>query len=178
MLRGPRADSGARLHHSMRLTYQPNLLAASHVCGAVAGSGEAEKPVRVLITSDDGGGAPGLRALVEEVVAAYPHSVAVASATESGHFGTSLRRDGWLRRPVDLTAAPEAGPMTWQATPALLVKAACEGVWGQPPDVVVVGVNYGPNVGRDVLHSGTVGAALTAINLGVRALALSLDDVF
>jgi 5'-nucleotidase len=83
-----------------------------------------------------------------------------------------------LRRTADLLASEPVSQLTWQATPALLVKAACDGVWGEPPDVVVVGVNYGPNVGRDVLYSGTVGAALTAINLGVRALALSLDDVF
>jgi 5'-nucleotidase len=132
----------------------------------------------VLITNDDGGGAPGLLALAQEIIAAYPQSVALASATECGHFGTSLRRDGWLRRPADLAVSAPGSPMAWQATPAMLVKAACEGIWGQPPDVVVVGVNYGPNVGRDVLHSGTVGTALTAINLGVRALALSLDDVF
>ncbi len=134
--------------------------------------------MRVLITNDDGGRAPGLRALAQEIVAVYPDSVAVAAANECGHFGTSLRRDGWLRRTADLLTPAPTSQLTWQATPALLVKAACEGVWGEPPDVVVVGVNYGPNVGRDVLYSGTVGAALTAVNLGVSALALSLDDVF
>src|SRR5262249_6659124 len=44
-----------------------------------------------------------------------------------------------------------------------------------PPDVVVSGINAGLNTGRAVLHSGTVGAALTAQNFGLSALAVSLQ---
>jgi 5'-nucleotidase len=102
----------------------------------------------------------------------------MASTTESGDYGTSLRREGWARRPGDLDTSARPDPLGFRATPALLVKAACLGVIGRPPEVVVAGVNYGPNVGRDILHSGTVGAILAAANLGVSALALSLDDVY
>jgi 5'-nucleotidase len=133
--------------------------------------------VRVFVTNDDGGRAPGLAALVEEVTAVYPRAVVMASATECGDYGTSLRREGWARRTSSLDGSAPADPLEFQATPALLVKAACQGVFGPPPDVVVAGVNYGPNVGRETLHSGTVGAVLAALNLGVPALALSLDDV-
>ncbi|EIV92813.1 5'/3'-nucleotidase SurE [Frankia sp. QA3] len=60
------------------------------------------------------------------------------------------------------------------ATPAMIVLVGVRGAFGLPPDVVLSGVNHGPNTGQAVLHSGTVGAALTARSHGVPALALSL----
>ena len=59
--------------------------------------------------------------------------------------------------------------------PAFIVRAAMFGTFGPPPDVVLCGVNKGVNTGRAVIHSGTVGAALTAATLGRRALAISAD---
>jgi len=48
------------------------------------------------------------------------------------------------------------------------------GAFGEPPDIVVSGINAGLNTGLSVLHSGTVGAALTAQRLGFSAMAVSL----
>jgi 5'-nucleotidase len=50
------------------------------------------------------------------------------------------------------------------------------GAFGDPPDVVASGVNLGPNTGHSILHSGTVGAALTAQNFGASGLAVSVAD--
>lgn len=61
-----------------------------------------------------------------------------------------------------------------EATPAYLTWAAVRGAFGPPPDLVLSGVNRGPNTGHAVLHSGTVGAALTATAHGVPALAVSM----
>jgi 5'-nucleotidase len=62
------------------------------------------------------------------------------------------------------------------ATPASCAQLGVHGVFGDGPfDLVVCGINAGANVGRDVLYSGTVGAALTAHLLGVPAIAVSLD---
>jgi 5'-nucleotidase len=61
------------------------------------------------------------------------------------------------------------------ATPALAVLAGTLGAFGDPPDVVVSGINAGLNTGLSVLHSGTVGAALTAQRLGFSAMAVSLE---
>jgi 5'-nucleotidase len=58
--------------------------------------------------------------------------------------------------------------------PALCVLTARLGGFGDPCDVVVSGINPGANTGRAVLHSGTVGAALTAANFGASGLAVSL----
>jgi broad specificity polyphosphatase/5'/3'-nucleotidase SurE len=61
-----------------------------------------------------------------------------------------------------------------EASPALSVIAGALGAVGPKPDLVLSGINRGVNVGRSVLHSGTVGAALTASQLGISALAVSL----
>jgi 5'-nucleotidase len=54
------------------------------------------------------------------------------------------------------------------------VLAACLGAFGAVPDLVVAGINPGANTGHLVIHSGTVGAALTAAGLDVPALAVSM----
>ena len=46
---------------------------------------------------------------------------------------------------------------------------------GSEPDVIVSGINAGLNTGRAILHSGTVGAALTGQNFGAKGLAVSVD---
>ena len=59
--------------------------------------------------------------------------------------------------------------------PATAVYLACLGAFGARPDVVASGINPGANTGHLILHSGTVGAALTAAGLGVPALAVSIE---
>lgn len=61
-----------------------------------------------------------------------------------------------------------------EAAPAFIVRAAFSGVFGEPPVIVLSGVNRGPNTGHAVLHSGTVGAALTVATFGLPALAFSM----
>ncbi len=62
------------------------------------------------------------------------------------------------------------------ALPGLIVIAGCLGAFGPPPELVVAGINPGRNVGRAVLHSGTVGAALTAVHFNRRGLAVSIQS--
>ena len=59
--------------------------------------------------------------------------------------------------------------------PGMCVIAGRLGAFGDPPDVVVSGINPGLNTGRAILHSGTVGAALTAQNFGGSGLAVSTE---
>lgn len=61
-----------------------------------------------------------------------------------------------------------------EASPAFITFSAMSGAFGPAPDLVLSGVNHGPNTGHAILHSGTVGAALTAGTHGRPALALSL----
>jgi 5'-nucleotidase len=132
--------------------------------------------IRVLVTNDDGIDAPGVRRLAR--VAADSGCDVVVAAPDSEYSGTaaaltSVEQDGRVvarRRVLDgLPAYAVAG------SPAWITLIALNGAFGERPDVVLSGVNRGANAGRAVLHSGTVGAALTAAAGGVRAMAVSLD---
>ena len=61
-----------------------------------------------------------------------------------------------------------------EAAPAFIVRAAEHGAFGDLPDIVLSGINNGANCGHAVLHSGTVGAALTAFTFGRPAAAFSI----
>jgi 5'-nucleotidase len=122
----------------------------------------------VLITNDDGIGAPGLAALA---AAARRHGfdvVVAAPAREMSGMSAALRMEGTTLHRTEAGFAVDA-------TPASIVGLAARGAFGAPPDLVLSGINRGANVGIGILHSGTVGAVLTAANGGRRGLAVSLD---
>jgi 5'-nucleotidase len=134
--------------------------------------------VRVLVTNDDGVEAPGLRALAAAMVAAGHEVLVVAPDGERSGAGAGI---GWLHRsgPIPRLTTEWAElpgvPVHALATlPAATVYAGTVGVFGPRPDVVASGVNRGLNTGHLVLHSGTVGAALTAAVLGFPAVAVSI----
>ncbi|WP_426510725.1 5'/3'-nucleotidase SurE [Dactylosporangium sp. McL0621] len=133
--------------------------------------------MRILVTNDDGIDSPGLLTLAEWVMRAGYETVVAAPVEESSGASAALLAvdDGGRiqmeERGIDGTAAAFAV----SATPAFIVLLATRGAFGPPPDVVVSGINRGPNTGAAVLHSGTVGAALTAVANGCPALAVSLD---
>lgn len=133
--------------------------------------------MQLLVTNDDGISAPGLHALAGALVAAGHHVVVAAPARDcSGqsasigpvHLSGQVLYERVALEGVDVEAFSVEGP------PALAVMAGCVGGFGPVPDLVVSGINAGANTGRAVLHSGTVGAALTAANFGVPGLAVSL----
>lgn len=148
--------------------------------GAPVSAGEDLSRLRVLVTNDDGS-SPAVTEIVAALLPASGQLSVVIPEREHGGVGTSIRNGpGPATLPVPTTASSVSGCPIHQvdASPALIVLAACEGCFGPPPDVVVVGPNYGPNVGTPILYSGTVGAALTAVECGVMAVAVSVDDVF
>lgn len=135
--------------------------------------------MRVLVTNDDGIGSPGLAVLVraaqalgcEVLVAAPAHDASGSSAALTGaeHFGRLEAAE--VRAP----GVPEEVPcLAVDATPGLITLAAARGRFGLPPDLVLSGVNRGPNTGRAVLHSGTVGAVFSGSTHGIEGLAVSL----
>ena len=133
--------------------------------------------MRVLVTNDDGVRAPGIAPLAAAVVAAG-HDVVVAAPQEdmSGSSAAIGRMHVDETIDVEEVELPEVDAPCFGVfgPPALAVMAARLGGFGDPPGVVVSGINPGPNTGRAVLHSGTVGAALTAANFGVSGLAVSI----
>ncbi|MBO0691736.1 MAG: 5'/3'-nucleotidase SurE [Acidimicrobiaceae bacterium] len=137
--------------------------------------------MRVLITNDDGIDSPGLAALASvargrehETLVAAPcwdssgASASVTGVTEGrGLLVESRSWPGW----------PPGSVLAVNATPALICRSAFQGAYGSPPDLVLSGINRGLNTGHAILHSGTVGAALTAYQQERPALAVSLDVV-
>lgn len=134
--------------------------------------------MRILVTNDDGVAAPGIAALAA-ALAADGHDVLVAApATDSSGSSAAVGprdTDMLVYEPVELEHAPGLGGFAVDAFPAFIVYAACGGVFGAPPELVLSGINRGRNVGGAVFHSGTVGAALTASQLGRSAMAVSLQ---
>ena len=70
---------------------------------------------------------------------------------------------------------PDDAVLAVDGLPAFIALTGMRGAFGPPPDIVLWGINNGPNTGYAVLHSGTVGAALTASTFGARAMAVSLN---
>lgn len=133
----------------------------------------------VVITNDDGVDSPGLAVLARVAVEAGYETVVAAPLTESSGTSAGLTAAAQDRRVVtkehSLADLPDVAAYAVEAHPGLIALAACHGAFGPVPDLVLSGINRGANVGRAVLHSGTVGAALTAGINGVRAMAVSLD---
>ncbi len=134
--------------------------------------------MRVLVTNDDGIDAPGLHALAAGLHRAG-FDVLVAAPLEdrsgSGAAIGNLQPGGEIRTEARAIPGCEGVPAhAVDGPPALAVMAARLGGFGDPPELVVSGINPGHNTGRATLHSGTVGAALTAANFGVSALAVSI----
>lgn len=134
--------------------------------------------MRVLVTNDDGVAAPGIHRLAAAVVEAGHEVVVAAPRTDMSGSGAALGRlhvDEHID--VETYEVPGLAGVTAfgvDGPPALAVLTARLGGFGPPCEVVVSGVNPGANTGRATLHSGTVGAALTAANFGVSGLAVSL----
>lgn len=128
-----------------------------------------KKPLRILLSNDDGIHAPGLKAL-ETIAAALSDDVwVVAPETEQSGASHSLT----LHAPLRLR---EAGKKKWavQGTPTDCVMMAIRHVMiDSPPDLVLSGVNRGANMADDVTYSGTIAAAMEGTVLGVPSIALS-----
>jgi 5'-nucleotidase len=134
---------------------------------------------RALVVNDDGVGSPGIRHLAEiarevglDVVVAAP----LRESSGSSAALTASQVDGRIvveRQSFDgLDGVPVYGV---DAAPGFIALIASRGAFGPPPALVLSGINRGLNTGHAVLHSGTVGAAMTGRVNECRALAVSLD---
>ncbi len=128
---------------------------------------------RILVTNDDGIGAPGLAALVEALTR-VGHVAVVAPDRQQSAVGHALT----VSEPLRAFAVPWEGTELCYAvngTPADCVKLAVTALLPWRPDVVLSGINHGRNTAVNILYSGTVSAATEAALLGIPAIAISLD---
>lgn len=129
--------------------------------------------MKILATNDDGINSPGLFALklalekVGEVTVIAPHKnrSAVARAIT---IGESLDVE-------EIKFEDGTSGYSVAGTPVDCVRLASLGFLDWLPDVVVSGINMGPNLGDDITYSGTVAAAFEGVMLNIPAIAVSID---
>ena len=134
--------------------------------------------MRVLVTNDDGVRAPGIAALARAVVDAGYDVVVVAPMDDrsgsSAAIGPVHMTESLEVETVELPGLEGCPCYGIDGPPAVAVMTARLGGFGEEPELIVSGINPGANTGRSVLHSGTVGAALSGANFGVSGLAVSV----
>lgn len=135
-----------------------------------------EDRARVLVTNDDGIESPGVVALATALAEDHDVLLVAPDADMSG-TGTGIGRFD-ARVGVDLHPVEIEGieAYTIAGPPGLAVMSACLGAFGRIPELVASGINAGINTGHSVIHSGTVGGALTARTFGSRGLAVSVGQ--
>ncbi len=121
---------------------------------------------KLLLVNDDGVFAPGLTALANSVQDLSEVTILAPHQERSG-----MSQAITVNAPLRLTKV-EGGYML-DGTPADCVKMALQGL-KLTPDFILSGINYGSNLGWDVLYSGTVAAALEGVLQGVPSVAFSL----
>lgn len=126
-----------------------------------------EAAPKLLLSNDDGCRAPGLETLAAALRPHYPLDIVAPDRNRSG-ASNSLT----LHYPLHATRHDD-GVWCVDGTPTDCVHLALTGLLDERPALVVSGINNGPNMGDDVLYSGTVAAAMEGRFLGAPALAVS-----
>jgi len=129
----------------------------------------SSEPLHVLLTNDDGYKAPGIQVLHRVLKQAGFRVSMVAPSTEQSATGMGVTS----RRNLPLQQLQEnSWHLDGQPVDTILV-ALRHLLENNPPDLVLSGINFGPNLGTALFMSGTIGAAIMATLNGVPAIAIS-----
>lgn len=133
------------------------------------------KPLKILISNDDGVFAEGIRTLAGAAAFRGHQVTVVCPDQERSATGHGLT----LHSPIRAEKANELfgkGVSAWgcNGTPADCVKLALNEILPEKPDLILSGINHGPNLGTDIFCSGTVAAALEGTLAGIPAIAISI----
>jgi 5'-nucleotidase len=129
--------------------------------------------MKVLLTNDDGIQASGLNALRRALLAVPGVDLAVIAPNANR---SATARSITTRRPLEVEEVQfDDGTVGYAAdgTPVDCVRLASLGLVGDPPELIVSGINHGSNLGDDITYSGTVAAALEGVVLGIPGIAVS-----
>ncbi|GAA0666644.1 hypothetical protein GCM10010193_17860 [Kitasatospora atroaurantiaca] len=138
---------------------------------AAADKPAAAAPLRILLSNDDGYNAPGIRAVYDRLTAAGYDVTIVAPLRNNSGAGTKINS-----APTVTVQHPEEHVWAVDGTPGDSVLFGLYQVFkDKAPDLVISGTNFGPNYAVLANHSGTVGAAVAALENGVPAIAVSTD---
>lgn len=134
--------------------------------------------MNILLSNDDGILANGIRALMEALAPHYDVYV-VAPDRERSAAGHSLTLHSPLR--VEEVEPKYGTKRCWMTTgtPGDCVKIGVNAILSNEelPDLVISGINHGPNLGGDILYSGTVSCAMEGALLGIPSIAVSLASL-
>ena len=123
----------------------------------------------ILLSNDDGVDSEGLQTL-REALAPMADVWVVAPDTERTCIGHAIT----LHKPLRIKELGDHVFAT-NGTPADSVLLALRALLPEKPDMVISGINKGPNMGQDVSYSGTVAAAKEGAFVGIASLAVSLN---
>ena len=123
--------------------------------------------MKILCTNDDGYLATGVRVLARAADAFGSVAIVAPDREQSAtSHSLTLRHPLRVRRTLD-------GAYVVDGTPTDCVILGVNELLPERPDICLSGVNHGPNMGEDVLYSGTVAAAMEATVMGIPSIALS-----
>jgi len=132
--------------------------------------------MRILIANDDGIQATGINTLAKALCEKHEVYI-VAPDQERSAAGHALTLNTPIRvREVNL-GIPVKKAYAISGTPGDCVKMGVIEFLEEKPDLIISGINHGPNLGADVLYSGTVSAAIEGAVLGYPSIAVSLADL-
>ncbi len=126
--------------------------------------------MHLLLSNDDGYHAPGLTEL-----AAALNNIARISIVAPHIDRSAASNSLTLQMPLRATQV-QSGWYHVDGTPTDCVHLGLTGLLDDEPDMVVSGINCGPNLGDDVIYSGTVAAAIEGRHLGFPAVAVSINS--
>jgi len=132
--------------------------------------------MHILITNDDGIYAPGIQALIEALKPIARITVAAPDRERSATGHAITMHSPIMAKPI-IRYGQEVCAYAVGGTPADCIKLALDiFIKNDWPDLVVSGINNGPNLGTDVIYSGTVSGAIEASMMGVPAIAISMSS--
>lgn len=130
--------------------------------------------MRILLTNDDGINARGIHALINELNMIAEIYVVAPDRERSG-TGHSITVFDPIKAVQTKIPGTKRGWLVG-GTPVDCVKLAISRLIEEKVDLVVSGINHGPNLGTDVLYSGTVSAAAEGVIMGSPSIAVSLNS--
>lgn len=143
------------------------LLLLSHLYASAAAAGGSA--LDILLTNDDGFESPGLTVLADALRTVGHRVTIVAPRTQQSGTGAHVSfAEVQVERVSDSAWSVDG-------TPADAVLIGLQAIFrSSPPDLLLSGPNFGQNLGQNIVNSGTVGAAMMAVQEGVPAIALSV----
>lgn len=129
--------------------------------------------MNILVTNDDGIFSPGLFAL-KQALDGFGRVAVIAPDKNRSAIGRGITIGESLD--VEEVAFPDSSTgFSVDGTPVDCVRLASLGFLEWQPDIVISGINLGPNLGDDITYSGTVAAAFEGVLLGIPAIAVSIE---